>query len=214
MPELKAGEAAVCESKFACEVVVEVEITEPAGGKPTALVAGVNATLRLNVVIWLPIDTTPKIRVHEDGHRQISELFYARGEKTANELARRYLGRSVEISAAGGKGEVPNATPAITRMAHEFCQEYLGAIEVPSQVAQEEYDRLTDHGRNDMPEKQAIDRAMKKAASSQASTVPSARTARATTPFRTSSSTTSPIRPTSRTASISATARCRSSTCR
>ena len=86
MPELKAGEAAVCESKFACEVVVEVEITEPAGGKPTALVAGVNATLRLNVVIWLPIDTTPKIRIHEDGHRQISELFYARGEKTANEL--------------------------------------------------------------------------------------------------------------------------------
>ena len=40
MPPLAAGEAAVCESKFACSVQLEVEITQPASGKPTAKVTG------------------------------------------------------------------------------------------------------------------------------------------------------------------------------
>src|SRR4051812_27522087 len=76
MPPLKPGEAAVTESKFACGVQVIVEISSTPGQKPTCTITGIESTLRLDVIIWLPSDTTPKIRLHEDGHRQISELYY------------------------------------------------------------------------------------------------------------------------------------------
>ncbi|MEO6434996.1 MAG: hypothetical protein ABIP55_04450 [Tepidisphaeraceae bacterium] len=157
MPALKPGEAAACESKFACAVQVEAEITDAGDGKPTAKVVAVNAQLKLAVIIWLPIDTTPKIRVHEDGHRAISETFYARGEKVAQALAKMFVGKPLEISDPDAK----DTRPAIERIANEFCQEYLGAIEVPSQKAQEAYDRITDHGRNNVGEKKAIEEALR-----------------------------------------------------
>ena len=64
MPPLRPGEAAVCESKFLCQVQVEVEITTVEGEKPTCKIAGVKSELRLDVVMWLPTDVTPKIRAH------------------------------------------------------------------------------------------------------------------------------------------------------
>src|SRR5829696_10025773 len=51
MPPLKPGEAAVTESQFACQVKVEVEITQPPSGKATVRITGVDATLKLDVVI-------------------------------------------------------------------------------------------------------------------------------------------------------------------
>ena len=159
MPPLNPGEAAVCESKFACGVQVEVEITQPGdGSKPTAKVTAVHADLRLTVVIWLPEKAAKKIRDHEEGHRRISEIFYDRGEQTAQALAEKYIGKPLDIAGI----EQHHTRPAIEKLASEFCQEYLGAIEVPSQKVQEEYDRLTDHGRNGLSEKKAIEQAMAK----------------------------------------------------
>jgi len=159
MPPLKPGEAAVTESKFACGVQVSVEIATVPGEQPTCTITGIDANLRLDVVIWLPTDTTPKIRAHEDGHRQISELFYARAEPIAKELAAKYVGRKLDISGI----EKKDTQPAIEKAATKFCQEYLGAIEVPSQKVQERYDELTDHGRNRVAEKDAIKKAMQAA---------------------------------------------------
>jgi hypothetical protein len=156
MPPLKPGEAAVCESKFACQVQVEVEIIETPGEKPTCTVAGVKAQLRLDVVMWLPNNTTAKIRAHEDGHRQIAELFYARSEEVAKELAQNYQGKQLTITSS----DSAHTQPVIKRVASEFCQEYLGRIEVPSESAQLRYDKLTDHGRNTLSEKEAIKRAV------------------------------------------------------
>src|SRR5687768_6311705 len=62
MPPLKHGEAAVCSSKFACAVQVEVQITQVEGQKPEMEITGVNATLSLDIVIWLPIEASEKIR--------------------------------------------------------------------------------------------------------------------------------------------------------
>jgi hypothetical protein len=156
MPPLNRDEAAVTQSKFACGVKLDVEITQVGGEKPTARVAGVDATLKLDVILWLPRDVTGKIRAHEDGHRQIAEIYYAKAEKAARELAEKYVGKTLEIT-----GVDPAQTqPVIERAANEFCQEYLGRIEVPSQAAQEKYDQLTEHGRNRLSEKEAIKRAV------------------------------------------------------
>ena len=156
MPPLKSGEAAVCSSNFVCGVQVEVEISQVEGQKPQMKVTAVNADLSLDIVIWLPIEASEKIRRHEEGHRRISEHFYARAEATAKELAASYIGRELTISSIE-----PTATqPVIQRIASEFCQEYLGTIEAPSEKAQERYDKLTDHGRNRVDENEAIRRAI------------------------------------------------------
>ena len=156
MPPLKPGEAAVCESKFLCQVQVEVEISSTPGERPECKIAGIKSELRLDVIIWLPNDGTHKIRVHEDGHRQISESFYARGEEVAKKLGQKYIGQSLEIKTA----EPTDTRPVIQRVANEFCQEYLGTIEVPSEKVQMKYDQLTDHGRNKLSEREAIRRAL------------------------------------------------------
>jgi hypothetical protein len=156
MPPLKPGEAAVCESKFLCQVQVEVEISSTPGERPECKIAGIKSELRLDVVIWLPSDGTHKIRVHEDGHRQISESFYARAEEVAKKLGQKYIGQALEVKSA----DETETRPVIQRVANEFCQEYLGTIEVPSEKAQMKYDQLTDHGRNKLSEREAIRRAL------------------------------------------------------
>jgi hypothetical protein len=179
MPPLKPGEAAVCESKFLCQVQVEVEISSAPGERPECKIAGIKSELRLDVVIWLPSDGTHKIRVHEDGHRQISESFYARAEEVAKKLGQKYIGQALEVKSA----DQAETRPVIQRVANEFCQEYLGTIEVPSEKAQMKYDELTDHGRNKLTEREAIRRALESVGFSAAPTT-SAAAAAATAPTR------------------------------
>ena len=156
MPKLEPGEAAVTESKFACGVQLEVQITQEPDQKPTMTITAVHATLQLGIDIWVPTDVTRKIRLHEDGHRQISENFYKRGDETAKKLAAKYIGQQLEIKTI----EKRDTQPVIQRAANAFCEEYLGAIEVPSQKAQEKYDQITDHGRNRVKEEEAVRRVM------------------------------------------------------
>src|SRR5688572_32891761 len=120
MPPLRPGEAAVCESKFLCQVQVEVEVSSAPGEPTECKVVGIKSELRLDVVIWLPTDATHKIRVHEDGHRRISEHFYARAEEVAKHLGEKYVGQELEVKSA----EPAETRPAIQRIANEFCQEY------------------------------------------------------------------------------------------
>lgn len=156
MPPLKPGEAAVCESKYACQVEVEVAISTAPGEKPTCKVTGIKSDLGLVVIVWLPRGASQKLRAHEDGHRQISELYYANAEQVAKSLGEKYIGKELEIASA----ETDDTRPVIQRVGHEFCQQYLGTIEAPSEKAQKRYDELTDHGRNKVNEKDAIRRAI------------------------------------------------------
>ena len=155
MPPLTRDEAAVTQSKFACGVKLDVEISQTGDEKPIAKIAGVDATLRLEIIEWLPKDATAKIRAHEEGHRQISEIYYAPAEQVARDLAAKYVGKTLDIPGTDEK----QTQPIIQRAANQFCQEYLGKIEVPSQAAQEKYDQFTEHGRNKLSEKEAIRRA-------------------------------------------------------
>jgi hypothetical protein len=153
MPPLNASEAAVTETVFACGARVEVE-TKSVDEKPVRTkIVGVRLELGLEVTEWLPKETTAKIKAHEDGHRKISELYYENAEKIAGDIARKYVGKQLEFADGDGKA-------AIKKAAGECCQEYLAAMEKPSQKVQEKYDVLTDHGRNKVAEKRAIEKAI------------------------------------------------------
>jgi hypothetical protein len=159
MPPLKGDEAAVTQSKFACVAQLDVEISQVGNEKPIAKIAGVEATLKLDVVEWLPNNASRKIKAHEDGHCKISEMYYAKAEQVARDLAEKYVGRAIDLPGI----DAEENKPIIQRVANEFCQEYLGKIEQPSEKAQESYDKITDHGRNNVPEATAIERAIAEA---------------------------------------------------
>ena len=154
MPELRKDEAAVTESSFACAVQIEVESTTSGDNSIKTKIVGVRANLKLDVTVWVPKNATKKIRVHEDGHRYISEYFYQDAEQIAQKVAEKYIGKQLSVRS---KDDVQ---PAIKKAATEFCGEFLGAVEKPSQDAQEKYDQITDHGRNRVPEQRAIKEAL------------------------------------------------------
>jgi hypothetical protein len=158
MPKLQPNEAAVTESRFACGVQIEVEITPaPAdGGKASMKVTGLTADLKVGVVMWLPGSVSSKIRAHEAGHRDITLAFYKNAEQIAKTIGEKYIGKQVAVDGV----EEKDTHPVIQRLANEYCGEYLGQTEVIAEKVQQRYDELTDHGRNRLSEKDAIKRAM------------------------------------------------------
>jgi len=154
MPALRTDEAAVTESSFACAVEVEVESKVVGDAPVKTKIVALKVKLSLEVKEWVPKNTTRKIRSHEDGHRQISEAFFENADKVAAEIAKSYIGKELTVK------DKDSVQPAIKKAATEFCQQYLGAVEKPSQTAQEKYDEITDHGRNKVPEPRAIQQAI------------------------------------------------------
>jgi hypothetical protein len=158
MPPMTAGEAAQCDSDFRALVTI--------GGQPrridathgTLTVAQIKVNLFLIINIWTPNEAPARIVEHEEGHRQISEFYYQTAEKVAERIAADYEGRLMSIEggdldAAGNK--------ALQEMAAEITEEYKKQINpAPAQLL---YDNITDHSRNDVVVKDAVDHAIKNA---------------------------------------------------
>ena len=155
MPPLSGDEAAVTSSKFSCAVKIEVTITT--GDHPVMTISSVDATIGLKIIEWLPEGVSKKIHAHEDGHGQISGMSYAKGAEAAKKIGQKYLGKTFRLKSTDPK----ETQPLVQQAANEYTGEYFGAVEVPSQRAQEKYDQITDHGRNDVPESDAVKKALR-----------------------------------------------------
>lgn len=152
MPPLKGNEAAVTESKFDCRVAMHYELVghkQTVDGCVTTLrVKQVEATVKLDVIIWLPTGATAKLRAHEEGHRQIAEQIYQGAERIG-----RNAGATLDGKKVTGKGtDCPAADKQATdSSAGQFCHEYLKrTVGVAGQVG-ETYDELTAHGTRSTP---------------------------------------------------------------
>jgi hypothetical protein len=168
MPALEKDEAAVTKSIFGIESAFSVEVVseEKRGGKTVAKVKvqGVTVNLSLKIEIWNPNDAPKTIVDHEEGHRKLSEHFYQDAQKVADRLAQGYIGKV--YSAEGANGDAASRA-AIEKALNELSQKYMGETQVPSAKANEIFDEITRHGRNQRitVEKamgQAIERAKKK----------------------------------------------------
>jgi hypothetical protein len=169
MPPLKGGEAAVTESKFDCRVGMKYQVVghkrEPNGCVTTLTVQSVQATLQLNVIIWLPKGAAQKLAAHEEGHRRIAEQVYADAQQVARTVAASIDGKEVNGQAADCESADKQATDSFAR---QFCEQYLKrTFDVARQVG-DLYDDLTAHGtRADPAEDEAIRQAFKKIAREQ-----------------------------------------------
>lgn len=158
MPPLKPGEVAVCDSDFTSNAALSGENHRTDGTHATLTVTGAKITLQANVTIWIPVGASEAVIQHEQGHRQISEYYYRTADKVAEQIAETYVGRQVPITGADLDSE---ATVALRELAKEFTNEY--GDQLNPDPAQELFDTMTDHSRNETPVSDAVTAAIKDA---------------------------------------------------
>jgi predicted secreted Zn-dependent protease len=122
----------------------------------------VTLKLSLSVTVWLPEGANDQLKAHEEGHRQLAEMFYADADKAARKIAAKMAGKTVT-----GEGSSVTAAgkAAVERANKLLCDEFLQVVADPCQRAQTAFDRITDHGRKEKPgAKEAVELAAKEGA--------------------------------------------------
>jgi hypothetical protein len=159
MPPLPPGEGAECDSNFLCRASVGGQPRRTGATHATLTITQVMVRLQLQINIWLPSGYTQTVAEHEEGHRQISEHYYETANKVAERIAASYIGRRVEVSGTDLDAE---SSKMLLQMATDITNEYTKEINAnPTQLL---YDAITDHARNGMVAKDAVDHALKNAA--------------------------------------------------
>jgi hypothetical protein len=165
-PPVEKGESAVTVYGFGVETDLQYTYAETprggGGGAPVKMdfrMERVTLKLSMTITVWLPEGANEQLKAHEEGHRQIAEIFYADAEKGARKVAARAQGKSVsgegtDISSAG--------RAAVERVNKSLCDQFLNEVATPCQRAQEAFDRMTDHGRTGKPTaKEAVELSVK-----------------------------------------------------
>ena len=115
-------------------------------------------TLHLNITIWVPAGATQQVIEHEDGHRQISEFYYQTADQVAARIAANYMGKQAEVASANLDAE---STKWMQSVANEINEEYNKELNPePTQLL---YDTITDHARNGVDARDAVNHALKNA---------------------------------------------------
>ncbi len=158
MPPLAPGESAECDSNFLSNASVRGETRETDATHAAVTVTQIRVTLQLNINVWVPAGVTQQVIEHEEGHRQISEYYYQTADKIAERIAAPYIGKQVEIT---GPDLGAESRKLLEQMATDITDEY--GKELNPGPAQQLYDTITDHGRNEVIVKDAVEHAIKNA---------------------------------------------------
>lgn len=155
MPPLGEGEEAECDSNFISDANVSGRMRKIDSGNATVTVAQVSVTLQLKITIWVPNGATQHVIEHEQGHRRISEHYYAAADQLAAEIAASYMGRRIAVSGSDLGAEARNA---LAQLSKEIAAEYNRRLN--PDPAQRRFDDLTDHNRNDRDAQEAVAQAI------------------------------------------------------
>jgi hypothetical protein len=159
MPPLGPNETAVCDADFLARSNVRGQPHRSDATHATLTITGVVMTLQLQINVWLPTEFNQTVADHEQGHRQIAEYYYQTADKLAERIASTYIGKRVEVSGPDLDAEF---NKALLEVATEITNEY--TTEINSNPTQLLYDDITDHARNGVIVKDAVDHAIKNAA--------------------------------------------------
>jgi len=159
LPPLHPGEAAVCDADFIARSSVRGQPRRTDATHAILIITNVMMTLQLETNIWVPIDAPQTITDHEQGHREIAEYYYQTADKLAERIAAGYIGKRVEVT---GDDLDSASSQKLLEIATEITNEY--TREINSSPTQLLYDNITDHSRNGVIAKDAVDHAIKNAA--------------------------------------------------
>jgi hypothetical protein len=156
MPPLGEGEEAECDSNFISDANVSGRMRKIDSTNATVTVAQVRVTLQLKITIWVLSGATQHVIEHEEGHREISEHYYQSADQVAAGIAASYVGKQIAISGADLNAEFRNV---LLQLSKEITSEYNEKMNPDS--AQQRFEDLTDHSRNDRDAKDAAAQALK-----------------------------------------------------
>lgn len=165
MPPLREGEEAECDSNFVSNATVSGTLRKMDATTATVTVTQAKVALQLRINIWVPAGATQHVVEHEQGHREISEHYYQSADQVARQIAAAYIGKQVVISGSDLNAEF---TKALLQMSSDVTAEYNDKL-TPG-PAQQRYDDLTDHSRNDVPAKDAVAQALRETGNSAGTT--------------------------------------------
>lgn len=142
IPSLELG---LCATRF--PVYVEVGVEYPKFGYSTveATVTSVSVLTQLNIEIWSAEGKEAHVLPHEETHRAISEHYYRDAETLARRFAQKLMGRKVAFSPRETRESLRDALEPLQR---EIVDAYLRETQKRCNFAQEQFDGITDHGRN------------------------------------------------------------------
>jgi hypothetical protein len=159
MPPLAPGEMAQCDSNFMSRASVRGQPRKTDATHATITITQVIVRLQLQINVWLPAGASDIVVDHEDGHRQIAEYYYQTADQVAERVASTYIGKRLEVTGSDLDAE---SSKMLLQVATEITNEYGKQIDTsPTQLL---YDSITDHARNGVVAKDAVDHAIKNAA--------------------------------------------------
>jgi hypothetical protein len=125
----------------------------PPSSWPTATHCWKTKFAKFGPTPFCSLDSPPKLRAHEEGHRAIGEHYYARSAPIAEDIGRRLIGRSYE-----GRGVDDDAAQrdAFGKVVAELESAYMARVRVPSAAANERFDEITKHGLAAIDEDEAV----------------------------------------------------------
>ncbi len=150
MPELVPPEVGTCVFKFECRMETQAEGSHVAS--PT--VGEVKMRTRLVIAIWTPLAGPARVRMHEEAHRRICELYYQRAEGIAGRIALGVLGRRLADSTKRGMER------ELDTFQKQAIAEYLRETATRCEFAQQQFDAITNHSINPIPVQTAITQAI------------------------------------------------------
>ena len=156
MPPLAQDEQAQCDSYFVSNASVAGKSEKIDATHAIVTVTRVQMTLQLRINIWVPQGVSQKVMDHEEGHREISEHYYQNADRIADRIASGYVGQQVPVSGADLGAEI---NKVLQNLSAEITAEY--SRKVSPEPAQQRFDDLTDHARNDLPATDAVLEALK-----------------------------------------------------
>jgi hypothetical protein len=142
MPPLTPPEAGVCKTTFELSAGVSYSAERLAGGA-RIYVDGLEIATKLRIDIYTALDSPPKLRAHEEGHRAIGEHYYRSSGTIAEDIGRRLIGRSYE---GRGADDAAAQRDAFGKVVAELERAYMARVRVPSAAANERFDEITNHG--------------------------------------------------------------------
>jgi hypothetical protein len=112
------------------------------------------------ITITLPTGEAEKLKAHEGGHEKIVEHFYSVGAQAAQRAGQ--ITADKEYYTFYGKDFESAKSNALSWAGHLVESEYWKFTRYPCEQANEYYDELTDHGRNNVDSDQAAQEAIRR----------------------------------------------------
>jgi hypothetical protein len=151
-------EAGLCVYQFRCETRLSVDFPRFAISTVKATIESAVVETHLEITLWVPADGTAKLVAHEEAHRQICEAYYRDAQAIAEQAAGAFVGQRVKVPVAGRDA----ALKAILKDDQSrIIGQFMAETATRCGYAQERFDAITNHGRDPVPEADALARAIR-----------------------------------------------------